>query len=495
MIATYVLVTAALALTGPLGPAKAASQLPGIVALTKKQPLEVLHRRTIELRLDSWTVQTHGLLATPYASTVNFTLYDVTVEDRDDIDVKMTIGETEGIVMTISASMVRLRGKIRLEEQKSLWKRKRGNTNFTATLSDIQMTMKRTVTPTDNNRQLVWRSDNVSAIVGAVDLDLSDRELNRWQAQISDLDMKKFVVDCLTDPSFYDNLTTITTYSFHSSSSNNTNNTEELHPNMTILRPPAVKDGVIAMEYRGNVLFDGDGDVKPAGDPKPFDRLTLNNHQAIRISKFTFETLGNMVHKHQLLFTNFTKADLPKQINQILDMNCSGVCFGTLLPNASRLHPGATASMTVRTAKAPVFKITPNAFSCLFQFIVTASVTKNSSTVHLFTARLQFSVEVELRVENDRMLFKPLHSNSIVSVDSTSIGDIPGEVLRALTSHAMHKAMMPVATRMGEQGVNVRLFYHSTISNYKFVLKEKSVDLLMDVVYKKKETEPSSRNN
>jgi len=199
------------------------------------------------------------------------------------------------------------------------------------------------------------------------------------------------------------------------------------------------------------VLFFVKAEALP--DPGAADRMLT-----LWISEYTFNTVGYVLYKHNLLQLIITDAALPLADRGFLNTTCtqSVVCFGEFFPAIHKIYPNAVVELGISAGDKPQLTFSPTGVDCHFVVVVSFDVRlANKSLAHLFKASFTTTapnVQVFINGSQNVVRFSvdKISAPTVIIIDS-DVGLVSTSVLTWLFNEVTKRAL-PMIKEIGEEG-------------------------------------------
>ena len=203
------------------------------------------------------------------------------------------------------------------------------------------------------------------------------------------------------------------------------------------------------------------------------------------ISDYVLNTVGYVLHKHNILHGLVTKNDLPKEQRGYLDTTCTSVmCFGNLVPQVAQSFPNASVEMEMVVTAPPTVEITASDVIGHFAGVITYRARlANGSVADLFKTKLNVGMYLNIYLNNSVIKGKVVKFTSAITVTESHIGPISSLILNAVLKLAANFYIIPKLDMVGERGIPIPVLKNVRFTNTQLHLESHGLRIATDVVY------------
>lgn len=455
---------------------------PGLIVQYSETYFDVLHQDII-LGTELQKKLKQGLMlefadkiTTVFWSTMRFSLTGVTPKSYETPRTKTSISRKDGISTVVSIGNITFEGNYVVDYYSGLWLQYNRNGTISIYVEGISLIVTREIVLLENTDKMKFVSSKCSASIGHIDAKLHDPILKSLIAivnlkqQLTSLEKRV----CRFSRYFLDTEISLC---------QRINLGKDIHVNMSLLRRPIFHDGYVQFEHIGELSYRGNNRIFPLL-PRQMVLPAPKNTIVYGLSDHLFNSLGYLVHNHQLLSYMYTKSDLPHNRQLLLSTSCEKECFGKLFPTVSTLSPpNSSVEISVSIAEPPNVQITQSLFTVFFDFNIRANVRLTSDSAPLlFSIRLLLSAPVTLDVKKHSLRFELHQPHTNITVIESRIGELSKEALYMLIEQSFQKVVVPFYVQSKLYGLKLHMREELSVGEYKRNLHNGYATLSVDLL-------------
>ena len=203
-----------------------------------------------------------------------------------------------------------------------------------------------------------------------------------------------------------------------------------------LVAPPRYAAGELETYHKGEFFYNTDLSEAPFYAPRFPPPPAVDRMLSIVISEYVANTGLYVLFNHGFLTYELTKTNLADTDKTFLDTECSGTCFGRLIPNLRRKYPAASVEMEMTISQAPTLEIHPSGIFGHFLMTVVCYARSTADNIPHYIGTISLAVKVALDVVLDGTAVKA----QVVSLSLTSPITIDDSTIGTLSSRSLNNA-------------------------------------------------------